>query len=101
MKRDPFDKKAADEIREEFERERELRMMRFADQIKAVMGTKDGREMIFTILDRCQLQSPSFNTNALSMAYAEGRRSVGLDLQHFIPTDLYLLMLKEHHDKRN
>lgn len=100
-KRDPFDLQALAETREEIEFQREQRMARFRDQVKAAMSTKDGREMIFSILDLCQLQVSSFNTNALSMAFAEGRRSVGLDLQGSLDPDLYLLMLREQHDRRN
>lgn len=99
-KRDPFDLQALAETREEIEFQREQRMARFRDQVKAAMSTKDGREMIFSILDLCQLQVSSFNTNALSMAFAEGRRSVGLDLQGSLEPDLYLLMLREQHDRR-
>lgn len=99
-KRDPFDLQALAETREEIEFQREQRMARFRDQVKAAMSTKDGREMIFSILDLCQLQVSSFNTNALSMAFAEGRRSVGLDLQGSLDPDLYLLMLREQHDRR-
>lgn len=100
-KRDPFDLQALAETREEIEFQREQRMARFRDQVKATMSTKDGREMIFSILDLCQLQVSSFNTNALSMAFAEGRRSVGLDLQGILDPDLDLLMLREQHARRN
>lgn len=99
-KRDPFDLQALQESRDEIKHQRELRMARFREQVKAAMSTKSGREMIFSILDLCQLQVSSFNTNALSMAFAEGRRSVGLDLQGALDPDLYLLMLKEQHDRR-
>lgn len=100
-KRDPFDLQALAETREEIEFQREQRMARFKDQLKNAMSSKDGREMIFSILDLCQLNASSFSTNALSMAFAEGRRSVGLDLQSRIDGELYLLMLKEQHERRN
>lgn len=100
-KRDPFDLQTLAETREEIKFQREQRMARFRDQVKATMSTKDGRKMIFSILDLCQLQVSSFNTNALSMAFAEGRRSVGLDLQGILDPDLYLLMLREQHARRN
>ena len=101
MKREPFDTKVLKETRDEIEYQREQRLARFREQLEAAMSTKDGREMVFSILDLCQLQVSSFNTNALSMAFSEGRRSVGLDLQRFIAGDRYLLMLKEQHERRN
>lgn len=101
MKRDPFNEQSLKESREEIEWQRQQRLARFKDQIKTVMETKEGRELIFSILDLCQLQVSSFSTNALSMAFAEGRRSVGLDLQKFLSADLYLKMLREQHDRRD
>lgn len=101
MKRDPFDLHDEREAREEAEYQREQRLARFKDQLKNAMSSKDGREMIFSILDLCQLNASSFSTNALFMAFAEGRRSVGLDLQSRIDGELYLLMLKEQHERRN
>lgn len=101
MKRDPFDKTANDHGREEIEYQRQQRLARLQDQLKVVMSTKDGREMFFNILDLCQLNACSFSTNALSMAFCEGRRSVGLDLQRVLDPDLYLQMLREQHGRRN
>lgn len=100
MKRDPFDLQALQKSREDLEYQREQRMLRLTEQLKNVMSTKEGRELIFSILDFCQLQVSSFNTNALAMAFSEGRRSVGLDLQRYLDGDQYLLMLKEQHDGR-
>lgn len=99
--RDPFDLHDEQEAREELEYQREQRFARFKDQLKNVMSSKDGREMIFSILDLCQLNVSSFSSNALSMAFSEGRRSIGLDLQSRINGELYLLMLKEQHERRN
>lgn len=101
MKRDPFDKTANDHGREEIEYQRQQRLARLQDQLKVVMSTKDGREMFFNILDLCQLNASSFSTNALSMAFCEGRRSVGLDLQRVLDPDLYVQMLREQHGRRN
>ena len=98
-KRDPFDTEARDKAREELEYQRQQRLLRFSLQLKNVMGTKEGREMVFSLLDLCQVNASSFSTNALSMAYAEGRRSVGLDLQRVLDPDLYPTMLREVHGR--
>ena len=100
MKRDPFDTSSVDKAREELEFQRQQRMLRLRDQLKSVMSTKDGRELVFSLLDLCQVNASSFSTNALSMAFAEGRRSVGLDLQRFLDPDLYLAMLREANGRK-
>lgn len=100
QKRDPFDPANPNKEREEAEYLRQQRLARFVDQLKSTMSTKDGREMVFSILDLCQLNASSFSTNALSMAFAEGRRSVGLDLQRFCDPESYLQMLKEQHGRK-
>lgn len=99
MKRDPFDTPGQDRAREELEYQRQQRLLRFRDQLKNLMSTKDGRELVFSLLDLCQVNAGSFSTNALTMAYAEGRRAVGLDLQRFLDPDLYLTMLREVHGR--
>ena len=67
MNRDPFDTQAIEHEREVAEAKRKQRLERFSVQLKEAMASKEGREMIFTILDFCQLQVCSFNTNALAM----------------------------------
>ena len=64
-----------------------------------VLKTYEGREVILHLLDLTQNFVSSFNTNALSMAYAEGRRSVGLDLLRQIDPESYQQLLKEHHER--
>ena len=100
MNRDPFDTQAIEHEREVAEAKRKQRLERFSVQLKEAMASKEGREMIFTILDFCQLQVCSFNTNALAMSFSEGRRSVGLTLQSFIDPELFLQMLREQHGRR-
>ena len=101
MSRDPFnpaDIKAEETTRRE---STERYMRRVKKAIAYVMDTKEGREAMEIILDATGLYRPSFNTNALSMAYAEGRRSVGLALLNLIDPTSYQEMLRESHERRN
>ena len=64
-----------------------------------VLKTYEGREVILHLLDLTQNFVSSFNTNALSMAYAEGRRSVGLDILRQIDPEMYQQLLKEQYER--
>ena len=97
--RDPFNQSAVDQYREdrEFERQRAIERTRLL--LRNMMRDKDGRELVFFMLDLTQCDTVSFNTNALTMAFNEGRRSYGLDLKRLIDPELYQLMLKESYER--
>lgn len=97
--RDPFDLDAIEKDREEIEFERQRAITRVRLLLKNVMQDKDGRELVFFMLDLSQCDTVSFNTNALTMAFNEGRRSYGLDLKRLIDPELYQLMLKESYER--
>jgi hypothetical protein len=63
------------------------------------MAEPSGREYIYDLLASCHIYSTSFAHNALTMAFAEGERNIGLrlgaDITEAAP-DLYLTMLREH-----
>jgi hypothetical protein len=69
-----------------------------ADLMWQMSGQK-GRRVVRHILGTSYVMSPSFNLNALQMAFNEGRRSVGLEMlaviEHRCPEE-YLTMLNEH-----
>lgn len=62
------------------------------------MGTREGRTFVYAWLQRCNLYGGSYTGEALSSAYAEGRRSVAielsLELQRAAPSE-YSLMVGE------
>lgn len=97
--RDPFDQIAIEENRKEVEFQRQRAINRVRLLLKNVMQDADGRELVFFMLDLSQCDTLSFNTNALSMAFNEGRRSYGLDLKRLIDPELYQLMLKESYER--
>ena len=96
--RDPFDQ-AEIAKREEIEFERQRAIERTRLLLKNLMRDKDGRELVFFMLDLSQCDTVSFNTNALTMAFNEGRRSYGIDLKRLIDPELYQQMLKESYER--
>ena len=68
------------------------------------MGSKRGRRIVWRFLDRAGVFRLSFNTNAMTMAFAEGNRNEGLRILaqiHALCPELYTTMVKETNDYRN
>ena len=98
--RDPFDIEKNALTREDIDFHRQQICRRIRILLEKTMRTEEGRELIFNLLEMGQINASSFNTNALAMAYQEGRRSVGLSLQALVQNDYYLLMLEEANERR-
>ncbi|CAB4164225.1 hypothetical protein UFOVP919_20 [uncultured Caudovirales phage] len=67
--------------------------------LKWLMSNKRGRRIIWRLLDQAGVFRLSFNTNAMSMAFAEGNRNFGnrtLSLIHTHCSELYPQMVKEN-----
>lgn len=64
----------------------EAAAQQYAEDIKWLMSDKRGRRFVRSLLERGGAYRNSFNTNALTMAYHEGRRAVVNELQHEITT---------------
>jgi hypothetical protein len=72
--------------------------------LKWLMGSKRGRRIVWRLLDRAGVFRLSFNTNAMSMAFAEGNRNEGLRVLaqiHTLCPELYPVMVKEQGNERN
>jgi len=74
------------------------------EDLKAVMGLKAGRRLLWRLLEReAGVLRSSYALEPLAMAFSEGQRSLGLalmaDVQAQAPED-YLLMLAEEHEAR-
>ena len=91
--------KADRELRERIARENEE-----AD-IKWLMSSKRGRRIVWRLMDRAGVFRSSFNTNSMSMAFAEGNRNYGLQILGIIQTqcpELYPVMMKDlTHERTN
>jgi hypothetical protein len=88
-------------VRERNKRNREGATER-KEMLKAVMGLKQGRALVADWLARCHVNAPSFNPDALRMAFAEGERNIGLqmlaDITSATPAE-YATMLREIGEK--
>lgn len=82
------------------------RVVRDTDEsdFKWLMGSKRGRRIVWRLLERAGVFQLSFNTNAMTMAFSEGRKNEGLRIIsqiHTLCPDLYPVMTKEAlHDNR-
>ena len=98
--RDPFDQAALEAAIAEKAEKDEQKLRAIRKSIAYVMATPEGRRAMEIILDITGLNQPSFSTNALTMSFNEGRRSVGLSLLSLCDPVSYQLLLKESHDRR-
>jgi len=84
--------------REEQQRIRMLQAQEVED-LKWLMGTKRGRRIVHRQLERAGVWQLSFNTNAMTMAFNEGRRNEGLALTNKLMIacpEQWALMIKEN-----
>lgn len=98
MTHDPLDIRGQDASREEAQQRTRLAHHVEAEDIKWLMNSKRGRRIARRILERAGVFQLSFNTNALTMAFAEGRRNEGLALMAVITEhcpERYTEMMKE------
>lgn len=70
--------------------------------IRQIMSSVEGRAWIWNLLSRCHVYSTSFSSNALSMAFQEGERNIGLIINAEVTAkplyELYQQMVKENTD---
>lgn len=69
--------------------------------LRNIMGSKAGRGWMFELLAGCHVYETSFSSNALTMAYQEGERNVGLKLVASLAAacpERYLEMMREGGD---
>jgi hypothetical protein len=79
-------------------RKEEILAARDAADLRVILGQPAGRRVIWRWLEDHGLYETSFDTNALTMARKEGRRSAGLKILaevHEASTELALLMQHE------
>lgn len=77
-----------------------------ADDLKRLMSCRWGRRFMWGLLNRAGVWRLSFSTNAMQMAFAEGRKNEGLAMMaaiHKLCPDRWTEMLKEQkqHDDRS
>lgn len=101
---DPLDIRGQERAKAtEDDRARLVRETEEAD-IKWLMGSKQGRRIVWRLLDRAGVFRLSFSTNAMQMAFAEGNRNEGLRtvaMIHKLCPEQYTVMVKEATDDRH
>lgn len=74
---DPLDLQGQEKQQTEAHDRIKLAALTEVEDIKWLMQSKRGRRIVHRILTRAGVGQISFNTNALLMAFAEGRRNEG------------------------
>lgn len=102
---DPTDIKSQDRAKADLAQRNKLARDTEESDLKWLMGSKRGRRIVWRFLDRAGVFRLSFNTNAMTMAFAEGNRNEGLRILaqiHSICPELYPTMIREQvNDNRN
>lgn len=101
-KYDPLDFEEQRKAKAQFTQRQKLSRDTERDDIKWLMGSKRGRRIIWRLLDRSGVFRVSFNTNAMTMAFAEGKRNQGLlitSLIHENCPELYYTMVSEANER--
>lgn len=86
----------AEKAQKAFEQER-------AVVVASIMEHKGGRAWMLSILETCHIFSSSFTNNALSTAFKEGERNIGIKLLASImqaSPDNYILMMREEDERQ-
>jgi hypothetical protein len=89
--------RAAAERQDALERAQRERLQR-ADDMRAVMGTVEGRRFVWVLLNEAGLFSGSYTGEAISSAYGEGKRAVAVRLMADLQAesrDAYVQMVAE------
>lgn len=95
---DPLDPWQQDEQREATDQQRALVAQQQAADFLWLMSDPRGRRLVWRQLADSGIFQQSFNPEAMTMAFNEGRRSAGLRLisqVHTLCPDLYTIMMKE------
>jgi hypothetical protein len=101
---DPTDTDGQQKKREDADLRSRLSRDTEESDLKWLMRQRQGRRIVWRLLERAGVFRLSFNTNAMAMAFAEGNRNEGLRLLNQIQTicpELYTTMVKEANDNRN
>jgi len=84
MNSDDFDLAAQEARAEEAKANQKRQQQEEKNDLHWLMSKKQGRRIMYRLLDRAGVFTTSFNTNAMTMAFNEGRRNEGLALTNDI-----------------
>jgi len=95
----PTDLEQQESLRREEQQRLRVLALQENEDLKWLMGSKRGRRIMHRLLERAGVFQLSFNTNAMTMAFNEGRRNEGLALTNKLMAacpEQWALMLKEN-----
>lgn len=96
---DPLDLQRVDEIRKRKKLTDDESIREDAELVRWLMSSTKGRRFLWKRLERAGVFNISFNTNAMTMAFAEGNRNQGLMLLDLInrhALEQYTTMVREN-----
>jgi len=96
--RDPTDLEGQEQEAQDQQRKAQVRQQQEIADFKWLMDGKQGRRVVWRLLEKAGVFRSSFSTNALQMALGEGNRSYGLYWLNEVMThcpDKFLLMINE------
>ena len=99
---DPTDIQAQQRARDRIVERERLSQEQEAADVRWLLKHRQGRRIAWRLLERAGVYRLSFNTNAMSMAFAEGNRNFGLALLtqiHRLCPEQYPVMLAENAPK--
>lgn len=95
---DPLDTSSQDQARATARDQERLAAQTEVEDIKWLMASKRGRRIVWRLLAQAGVYHATFNTNSMTMAFAEGKRDPGLRMLAKVNAhcpDQYPLMLNE------
>lgn len=101
---DPTDLRGQQEDKRDAEARKRLAREREVADFKWLMSSSRGRRIVWRLLGLTSVDRPSFDTNAMRMAFNEGNRNLGLHLLNEVMAlvpELYPVMMKEQKDERD
>jgi len=97
--RDPTDLDAIEQSENDKNRTAQAIARSEAEDLKWLMANRRGRRIVWKLMSNAGVYKPSFNTNAMTMSFLEGVRSLGTKLLDQVMNecpDMYFEMVKEN-----
>jgi len=95
---EPLDPLSLDRARKVHDDQVKRNRIQRSQDVRQLMNSVWGRRLMHGLLEDARTYQASFNTNAMQMSFAEGRRSFGLDLLAYVQLtcpDQFVVMLQE------
>ena len=95
---DPINPRTLAQAQRQAEDDTKRKRIQRSSDVKQLMSVGWGRRLMWGLLEDAKTYQSTFNTNAMTMARDEGRRSFGLELLAHVQAtcpEQYIVMLRE------